>query len=950
MMMRWVLPRLLVSLCFLAWLVAARVGDQGERERRWQESRDHSNHNHNGLRERVEQLERLVEQLLVLPHDDGPEELQGDQHQRRQLQSHGAGGLFSTPGVYLEADAVLMLDRAAMKVAAGDPSSTVLLNTSVEVEEHVMVGGVLYADTVGELSLGAGVSVGGVLLQSGLVNGVDVGGLASSDQALDTTDQVSFASLNTGFGNNELHKMNQHVRSSDDVTFDGLTLTGSLAVAGNVDGVDISALKTLADVNAASIAANAAMLDQPVLTTSNVVFDSVDTGHGANELHAMNQDVQSSDLVTFAGINVNGNIILSGTVDGVDVAATKLVVDQNEADVAAVTVTANSNAAMLDQPLLTTSNVVFNSVNTGHGANELHAMNQDVQSSDLVTFAGINVNGNIILSGTVDNVDIAALKVVVDSNTADASSAKTAADTNALRLDQAVKTTSHVTFSSLDTGLGAHELYAMDQNVRNSDLVQFAGLTVNGNIIVSGTVDGVDLSTVESDVAAVTAFLDQPVKTTSTVTFAKVNTGLGATECFPQNQALRKSDNVRFVDVRATGDIIVDGTVNGVDVIRLESELKGDHFVDWQRKSRVQFLNAENVNGNLKGFSSGFAVDDYAYFVPKAGSMMMRVPADDFSESAVETLDLEAEVSPGLKGYCGGVVHSDGRAYLSPFYASGAYHGKAVRFDYSAFSAATVEHFNMAATHAELVGFTGTLSHADYVYYVPYQNARLARVHKNAFMSAGLVHRDMGNTNYKGYAGGLILGDYAYFVPYAAGGTYHGLLTRMDLLDYEQNLVFAPEVVDLAGAFVGLVGFKGGFSHGGYVYLAPHATASGAFHGHVARIHHDSFSLANVTYFDASDVQPDLVGFAGGAFLNSYGYYFPYSNGVDAAKVMARVRLTGFGEWDEFDVEYVDLLGLEGTNAGGYDGGFAYNGFIYMVPDDLYSSGAAHGNIVRFRA
>ena len=52
-----------------------------------------------------------------------------------------------------------------------------------------------------------------------------------------------------------------------------------------------------------------------------------------------------------------------------------------------------------------------------------------------------------------------------------------------------------LTAPTLDTGNGANELYAMNQNVRSSDSPSFAGLTASGNITVTGTVDGRDLST-----------------------------------------------------------------------------------------------------------------------------------------------------------------------------------------------------------------------------------------------------------------------------------------------------------------------------------------------------------------------------------------------------------------------------------------------------------------------
>ena len=49
-------------------------------------------------------------------------------------------------------------------------------------------------------------------------------------------------------------------------------------------------------------------------------------------------------------------------------------------------------------------------------------------------------------------------------------------------MDQAVQTTDAVTFASVNTGQGANELYAMDQNVRTTDGVTFGGVTSNADV------------------------------------------------------------------------------------------------------------------------------------------------------------------------------------------------------------------------------------------------------------------------------------------------------------------------------------------------------------------------------------------------------------------------------------------------------------------------------------
>ena len=49
-------------------------------------------------------------------------------------------------------------------------------------------------------------------------------------------------------------------------------------------------------------------------------------------------------------------------------------------------------------------------------------------------------------------------------------------------MNQNVRTTDAVTFTTVNTGQGANELYAMDQDVETTDGVIFAGLTINGGV------------------------------------------------------------------------------------------------------------------------------------------------------------------------------------------------------------------------------------------------------------------------------------------------------------------------------------------------------------------------------------------------------------------------------------------------------------------------------------
>ena len=152
--------------------------------------------------------------------------------------------------------------------------------------------------------------------------------------------------------------------------------------------------------------------------------------------------VSGSSQISFTGItNVPAGLVsgssqitlgsdLSGTADSATVIAVQGVgLTSGEVNqIAAIGSTTISSTqwgylGVMNQNVRTTDAVTFATVNTGQGANELYAMNQAVQTTDAVTFA------------------------------------------------------------SVDTGQGANELYAMDQNVRTSDGVTFGSVTSDGSII-----------------------------------------------------------------------------------------------------------------------------------------------------------------------------------------------------------------------------------------------------------------------------------------------------------------------------------------------------------------------------------------------------------------------------------------------------------------------------------
>jgi len=254
-----------------------------------------------------------------------------------------------------------------------------------------------------------------------------ISGNATVGGTLGVSGALSAPTLNTGQGANELYAMNQNVRTTDSPTFNALTVS------------------------------------------------SLDTGQGANELYAMNQNVRTTDSPTFADATV----------------ASKLL---------------STYLAYLNQGVKTTDSPTFNaltvsSLNTGQGANELYAMNQNVRTTDSPTFASIN------------------------------------------------------------TGQGANELYAMDQNVRTTDSPAFANATIAGHDVDTQLDNSVSHIANTSNPHSVTAS-QLSLGTTDAVTFASVNTGQGANELYAMNQNVRTTDSVEFAHISPNSCTIVDIIVN----------------------------------------------------------------------------------------------------------------------------------------------------------------------------------------------------------------------------------------------------------------------------------------------------------------------------------------------------------------------------------------------------
>jgi len=207
---------------------------------------------------------------------------------------------------------------------------------------------------------------------------------------------------------------------------------------------------------------------------SAIVVD-VDTGQGATEVYPMDQAVQTTDWPTFHNITATLKAVAAEFVIGANV------LDTNE-------------WAFLDgvnQALAQASSVVFATVDTGQGANELYAMDQNVQTTDQPTFHNITAT-----------IKATAAEFVIGGNTLDTNEWAFLDGQN-----QAVATGSNVQFLSLNINdlfnVSNAGLATMGANLEIGGGFAGGGITAqtNGDILLAGSL------TFSGDINIVDTFL-----------------------------------------------------------------------------------------------------------------------------------------------------------------------------------------------------------------------------------------------------------------------------------------------------------------------------------------------------------------------------------------------------------------------------------------------------------
>ena len=321
----------------------------------------------------------------------------------------------------------------------------------------------------------------------------------------------------------------------------GLSVTGDISVSGKVDGVEVSTLDTSVATHTKSTSAHGS---DGAVVGSNTLTDQIatrvnkngDTMNGALQIATGGLGVKGgfvADSATVngavtanAGMNVVGDISVSGKVDGVDVSALDGSVAKHTESTSAHgsdgnVVGSNTLTKQIDTRVNKNGDTMQGALQIatgGLGVKGGFVADSATVNGTVTANAGVNVVGDISVRGKVDGVEVSTLDTSVATHTKSTSAHGSDGDvvgSNTLtkQIDTRVNKngdTMQGALSITNGGLGVKGGFVADRATLSDVVNANAGVNVVGDISVSGKVDGVDVSNLDVQMKAINGTSDTP--------------------------------------------------------------------------------------------------------------------------------------------------------------------------------------------------------------------------------------------------------------------------------------------------------------------------------------------------------------------------------------------------------------------------------------------------------
>ena len=386
----------------------------------------------------------------------------------------------------------------------------------------------------GAVTASAAVSVGTTLTVGGAAtfNGNVTLGNAASDTVAITADVAS------------------HVLPSADNTYD-LGASGSVwrnlyannIIANTVDGRDVATDGTKLD----GIESNADVTDTANVTAAGALMDSELTSEAS--VKALNQGVATTDSPTFAGLTSTSHVSLSDNDELRFGNSDDLIIEHNAND----SDFRNSVGDMYIRNFANDKDVYIQSDNGSGGTTNYFVADGSTGQAKMYHYGsqklstsstGVDVTGNISVSGTVDSRDVAADGTKLDGIEAGATSDQTASEIRALvesASDSNVFTDAdHSKLNGIESNATADQTSseirtlvesASDSNVfTDADHSKLNGIEASADVTDTANVTAAG-ALMDSECASVSSLkaINQGLTTTSGVNFATVTTSSDVT-------------------------------------------------------------------------------------------------------------------------------------------------------------------------------------------------------------------------------------------------------------------------------------------------------------------------------------------------------------------------------------------------------------------------------------